>query len=89
MVSTLAHIVFCEELLCEMHFPEGNGYKQVRQYKNERECNAVIQQSREEKIARMERLVDGVLPAHEFRLEEWLALQLEFEVHVVHRCLQR
>ncbi|CAK9189601.1 unnamed protein product [Sphagnum troendelagicum] len=52
----------------------------VRQYKNERECNAVIQQSREEKIARMEKLVDGVLPAHEFRLEEWLALQLEFEM---------
>lgn len=50
------------------------------QYKLERECNAVIQQSREEKMARMECLMDGVLPLEDFRNEEWSALQLEHKV---------
>ncbi|KAG0628802.1 hypothetical protein M758_1G054100 [Ceratodon purpureus] len=52
----------------------------VCQYKLERECNAVLQQSREEKIARMESLMDGVLPSEEFQKEEWAALKLEHKI---------
>ena len=55
---------------------------QVCQYKLERECNAVLQQSREEKIARMESLMDGVLPSEEFQKEEWAALKLEHKVRI-------
>jgi kinesin family protein 15 len=54
--------------------------EQVRQYKLERECNAILQQSREEKIARMESLVDGILPVEDFCTDEWNALQLEHKV---------
>lgn len=52
----------------------------VRQYKVERECNAIIQQSREEKIARMESLVDGVLPKEDYYTDELAALQLEYKM---------
>ncbi|GMJ04773.1 hypothetical protein like AT3G23670 [Hibiscus trionum] len=44
----------------------------VQQYKHERECNAIIGQTREDKILRLESLMDGVLPTEEF-LEEELA----------------
>lgn len=54
----------------------------VRQYKNERECNSVIQQSREEKIVRLEALMAGVLPRETFLSEEWAALLHE------HKTLQ-
>ncbi|KAG0558177.1 hypothetical protein KC19_10G010000 [Ceratodon purpureus] len=54
----------------------------VRQYKHERECNAVIQQSREEKIVRLEALMGGVLPRETFLNEEWAALLNE------HKTLQ-
>ncbi|XP_024379513.1 kinesin-like protein KIN-12B [Physcomitrium patens] len=49
----------------------------VRQYKQEREYNAVIQQSREEKIVRMESLMDGILPSKDYCTDELAALQLE------------
>jgi hypothetical protein len=54
----------------------------VRQYKSEQECNAVIHRRQEEKIAQMEKQLDGVLPggAHEFHADELSALPLEFEV---------
>ncbi|CAM6019631.1 unnamed protein product [Sphagnum balticum] len=53
----------------------------VRQYKSEQESNAVIHQRQEEKIAQMEKQLDGVLPggAHEFHADELSALSLEFE----------
>lgn len=54
---------------------------QMCQYKLERECNAVLQQSREEKIARMECLMDGLLPSEAFKKEEWAVLKLEHKVH--------
>ena len=58
-----------------------NGFiLQVRQYKHERECNAVIQQSREEKIVRLEALMGGVLPRETFLNEEWAALLNEHKV---------
>jgi len=39
---------------------------QVQQYKNERDCNAIIAQTRDEKILRLESFMDGVLPTEEF-----------------------
>lgn len=54
---------------------------QVRQYKHERECNSVIQQSREDKIVRLEALMGGVLPRETFLSEEWAALLHEHKVH--------
>lgn len=59
----------------------------MRQYKVERECNAIIQQSREEKIARMESLVDGVLPKEDYYTDELAALQLEYKVQDVNTSL--
>lgn len=53
---------------------------QVRQYKHERECNSMLQQSREDKIARLESLMAGVLPSETFLTEEWGALLHEHKV---------
>ncbi|KAJ0074504.1 hypothetical protein Patl1_37540 [Pistacia atlantica] len=41
----------------------------VQQYKHERECNAIIGQTREDKILRLESLIDGVLPTKDFMEE--------------------
>jgi kinesin family protein 15 len=53
---------------------------QVQQYKHERECNAVIAQTLEGKIARLESLMDGTLPTEEFMNEEFLSLMNEHKV---------
>uniref|UniRef100_J3LWY5 Kinesin-like protein n=2 Tax=Oryza brachyantha TaxID=4533 RepID=J3LWY5_ORYBR len=55
----------------------------VQQYKHERECNAVLAQTREGKIARLESLMDGTLPTEEFINEEYLSLMNE------HKLLQQ
>ncbi|KAK7306409.1 hypothetical protein VNO77_44348 [Canavalia gladiata] len=52
----------------------------VQQYKHERECNAIISQTREDKILRLESLMDGVLPAEEFMEEELVALTHEHKL---------
>ncbi|KAH9305111.1 hypothetical protein KI387_009515 [Taxus chinensis] len=52
----------------------------VRQYKHERECNSILQQSREEKIIRLEGLVDGVIPEEDFMNEDFLSLMDEHKV---------
>ncbi|KAL5215917.1 hypothetical protein ABZP36_007318 [Zizania latifolia] len=52
----------------------------VQQYKHERECNAVIAQTREGKIARLESLMDGTLPTEEFIHEEYLSLMNEHKI---------
>uniref|UniRef100_A0A0A9CUB9 Kinesin-like protein n=1 Tax=Arundo donax TaxID=35708 RepID=A0A0A9CUB9_ARUDO len=52
----------------------------VQQYKHERECNAVIAQTREGKIARLESLMDGTLPTEEFMNEEYLSLLNEHKI---------
>ncbi|KAL3641664.1 TRAFAC class myosin-kinesin ATPase superfamily [Castilleja foliolosa] len=52
----------------------------VQQYKHERECNAVISQAREDKIARLESLMDGILPTEEFMEEELLSLTHEHKI---------
>ncbi|TVU13793.1 hypothetical protein EJB05_37219, partial [Eragrostis curvula] len=52
----------------------------VQQYKHERECNAVIAQTREAKIARLESLMDGSLPTEEFMNEEYISLMNEHKI---------
>ncbi|KAH9605673.1 hypothetical protein KSS87_021524 [Heliosperma pusillum] len=52
----------------------------VQQYKHERECNAIIGQMREDKIIRLENLMDGVLPSEDFMEEEFLCLRKEHEI---------
>ncbi|CAN1182467.1 Kinesin-like protein KIN-12A [Linum perenne] len=46
----------------------------VQQYKHERECNAVISETKEDKILRLEGLMDGVLPTEDFMEEEYASL---------------
>lgn len=55
----------------------------MQQYKHERECNAIIEQTREDKIRRLEGLIDGVLPSEDFMEDEFLSLTNE---HKVLRC---
>ncbi|KAL1328614.1 hypothetical protein HN51_038435 [Arachis hypogaea] len=52
----------------------------LQQYKHERECNAIIAQTKEEKILRLESLIDGVLPAKEFLDEELFSLRHEHKL---------
>ncbi|KAL1323360.1 hypothetical protein AAHE18_13G011000 [Arachis hypogaea] len=52
----------------------------LQQYKHERECNAIIAQTKEEKILRLESLIDGVLPAEEFLDEELISLRHEHKL---------
>jgi kinesin family member 15 len=54
----------------------------LEQYKHERECNAVIGQTREGKIQRLQSLMDGVLPTEKFMSEELVSLAHEHEVKV-------
>jgi len=55
--------------------------KQVQQYKHERECNAIIGQTREDKIVRLESLMDGVLSKDDFLDEEFASLMHEHKVN--------
>ncbi|XP_042515728.1 kinesin-like protein KIN-12B isoform X2 [Macadamia integrifolia] len=52
----------------------------VQQYKHERECKAIIQQTREDKIIRLESLMDGILPTEEFMEQEFVSLMHEHEL---------
>ncbi|KAK8578487.1 hypothetical protein V6N13_100324 [Hibiscus sabdariffa] len=52
----------------------------VQQYKHERECNAIIGQTREDKILRLQSLMDGVLPTKEFMEEEFASLTHELKL---------
>ncbi|GAB4844042.1 TRAFAC class myosin-kinesin ATPase super [Ancistrocladus abbreviatus] len=52
----------------------------VQQYKYEREGTAVIGQMREDKIIRLENLMDGVLPTEDFLEEELISLKKEHEI---------
>ncbi|BAT86649.1 hypothetical protein VIGAN_04432100 [Vigna angularis var. angularis] len=52
----------------------------VEQYKHEMECNAIVTQTREDKILRLESLMDGVLPTEEFMAEELVALNHEHKL---------
>ncbi|GAB4851855.1 TRAFAC class myosin-kinesin ATPase super [Ancistrocladus abbreviatus] len=52
----------------------------VQQYKHERECNVIIGQMREDKIIRLENLMDGMLPTEDFLEEELISLKKEHEL---------
>ncbi|XP_011011105.1 PREDICTED: kinesin-like protein KIN12B isoform X1 [Populus euphratica] len=52
----------------------------VQQYKHERECNSIIGQTREDKILRLESLMDGVLSTKDFMEEEFAALMHEHKL---------
>ncbi|CAD5327860.1 unnamed protein product [Arabidopsis thaliana] len=52
----------------------------VQQYKHERECNAIIGQTREDKIIRLESLMDGVLSKEDFLDEEFASLLHEHKL---------
>ena len=52
----------------------------MQQYKHERECNAIIGQTREDKIVRLESLMDGVLSKDDFLDEEFASLMHEHKV---------
>lgn len=52
----------------------------IRQYRHERECNSIIQQSREDKISRLEALMDGVIPTEDFMEEEFASLMNEHKL---------
>lgn len=52
----------------------------VRQYKHERECNSIIQQAREEKISRLEALVDGTISSEEYLKDELALLAFEHKI---------
>ncbi|KAH7521529.1 hypothetical protein FEM48_Zijuj07G0043200 [Ziziphus jujuba var. spinosa] len=52
----------------------------VQQYKHERECNSIIAQTREDKILRLESLMDGILPTEDFMEEELVSLTHEHKV---------
>ena len=56
---------------------------QVQQYKHERECSAIIAQTREDKISRLESLMDGILPTEDFMEEEFVSLMNEHKVFQV------
>uniref|UniRef100_A0A803LZK2 Kinesin motor domain-containing protein n=1 Tax=Chenopodium quinoa TaxID=63459 RepID=A0A803LZK2_CHEQI len=57
-----------------------NQVPKVQQYKHERECNAIISQMREDKIIRLEHLMDGVLPTEDFMEEEFISIRREHEL---------
>ncbi|XP_008809653.1 kinesin-like protein KIN-12B [Phoenix dactylifera] len=52
----------------------------VQQYKHERECSAVIAETREDKISRLESLMDGILPTEDFMEEEFVSLMNEHKL---------
>ncbi|KAJ8530787.1 hypothetical protein K7X08_023668 [Anisodus acutangulus] len=52
----------------------------IQQYKHERECNAIIGQTRQDKIVRLESLMDGILPTEEFMEDELLSLTHEHKL---------
>ncbi|XP_009415942.2 kinesin-like protein KIN-12A [Musa acuminata AAA Group] len=52
----------------------------LQQYKHERECSAIIAETREDKISRLESLMDGILPTEEFMEEEFASLMNEHKL---------
>ncbi|XP_042520529.1 kinesin-like protein KIN-12B [Macadamia integrifolia] len=52
----------------------------VQQYKHEREGNAIIEQMREDKIIRLESLMDSILPSEEYMEQELVSLMHEHKL---------
>lgn len=57
----------------------------MQQYKHERECNSIIAQTRDDKILRLESLLDGVLSSEEYMDEELVSLVHEHKVGILLR----
>ncbi|GER27848.1 phragmoplast-associated kinesin-related protein [Striga asiatica] len=69
-----------EEMCAKQNYEIMQLTRLAKQYKHERECNAIIGQIREDKIARLERLMDGILPTEEFMEEELVSLTHEHKI---------
>ncbi|KAJ0784039.1 putative plus-end-directed kinesin ATPase [Helianthus annuus] len=66
------------EELCARQDSEINQLNRLlQQYKHERECNLIIGEIRDDKIARLESLMDGILSAEEFKDKELVSLKNE------------
>ncbi|GKC15811.1 kinesin-like protein KIN-12B [Tanacetum coccineum] len=65
------------EELCTRQDSEINQLNHLQQYNHERECNLIIGQIRDDKILRLESLMDGILSAEEFKDEELASLKIE------------
>ncbi|XP_076937672.1 kinesin-like protein KIN-12A [Bidens hawaiensis] len=69
------------EELCTRQDSEINQLNRLlQQYKHERECNLIIGQIRDDKIARLESLMDGILSAEEFKDDELVSLKNEIKI---------
>ncbi|KAL7617395.1 hypothetical protein Lser_V15G02697 [Lactuca serriola] len=69
------------EELCTKQDSEINQLNRLlQQYKHERECNLIIGQIREDKIARLESLMDGILSPEEFKDDELASLTNENKI---------
>ncbi|CAK7348926.1 unnamed protein product [Dovyalis caffra] len=84
VVKVLAGAIRREMALEEFCAKQASDIKQlnrlVQQYKHERECNAIIGQTREDRILRLESLMDGVLSTKDFMEEELAAVMHEHEL---------
>ncbi|XP_024986608.1 kinesin-like protein KIN-12A [Cynara cardunculus var. scolymus] len=69
-----------EEFCTRQNFEIMQLNRLVQQYKHERECSSIIGQLQEDKIARLEKLMDGVLSAEEFVDEELTSLANEHKI---------
>lgn len=56
----------------------------MQQYKHEMEHNAIIAQTKEDKILRLQSLMDGVLHTEEFMNEELVSLTHEHKVEITY-----
>ncbi|GKD96091.1 kinesin-like protein KIN-12B, partial [Tanacetum coccineum] len=63
-----------EEFCTKQHTEIMQLNRLVQQYQHERECNSIIGQLQEDKIARLENLMEGVLSAEDFVNEELISL---------------
>ncbi|CAH9122330.1 unnamed protein product [Cuscuta epithymum] len=52
----------------------------IQQYKHERECNSIISQTRDDKIVRLESLMDGILTTEDFLEDEMMSLTHEHKI---------
>ncbi|KAM0052899.1 putative plus-end-directed kinesin ATPase [Helianthus debilis subsp. tardiflorus] len=69
------------EELCARQDSEINQLNRLlQQYKHERECNLIIGEIRDDKIARLESLMDGILSAEEFKDKELVSLKNENKI---------
>ncbi|KAL4561069.1 hypothetical protein LXL04_033231 [Taraxacum kok-saghyz] len=69
-----------EELCTRQHSEINQLNRLLQQYKHERECNLIIGEIREDKIARLESLMDGILTPEEFKDDELTSLKNENKI---------